>query len=161
MNIVRQDLLHRKPFLKILWSEVWKEGFQLMLIISLLGMDFDTVVVFVTNSSHLFRFAVAMLWHSNSLLSDVIFNLVPSSKKERNVWLSSTFLPWLKFDFIHIFIDGNKLKILSEIKPPLTLIASLGIKFCTFQCLIDRFYLHNALTNCFEQTLLCITLTLT
>ena len=53
VNIVRQDLLHicRKPFLKILWSEVLKEGFQLMLILSLLVMDFDVVVVIVTNSS--------------------------------------------------------------------------------------------------------------
>ena len=49
MNIVKQDLLHKKQFLKILWSEVWKGGFQLMLILVLLGMYFDAVVVFVTS----------------------------------------------------------------------------------------------------------------
>ena len=37
-------------FLKILWSEVWKGGFQLMLILGLLGMYFDAAVVFVTKS---------------------------------------------------------------------------------------------------------------
>ena len=36
-------------------------GFQLMQILGLLGMDFDAAVVFVTNSSLLFRFAVAIL----------------------------------------------------------------------------------------------------
>jgi hypothetical protein len=48
--------------LKILRSEVWKGGFHLMQILGLLGMYFDAVVVFVINSSFLFRFAVAMLW---------------------------------------------------------------------------------------------------
>ena len=36
-------------------KKVWKGGFQLMLILGLLGMYFDAVVVFVTNSSRLFR----------------------------------------------------------------------------------------------------------
>ena len=42
VNIVKQDLLQ---FLKILWNEVWKGGFQLMQILGLLGMYFDAVVV--------------------------------------------------------------------------------------------------------------------
>ena len=46
---------------EILWSEVWKGGFQLILILGLLGMYFDAAVVFVTNSSLLFRLAVAIL----------------------------------------------------------------------------------------------------
>ena len=49
VNIVKQDLLRKKRFLKILWSEVWKGGFQLMLILVLLRMYFDAVVVFVTS----------------------------------------------------------------------------------------------------------------
>ena len=36
-------------------------GFQMMLILSLLGMYFDAVVVFFTISSLLFRMAMAML----------------------------------------------------------------------------------------------------
>ena len=46
VNIVKQDLFQ---FLKILWSEVWKGGFQLMLILVLLGMyrhsSFNTVLL--------------------------------------------------------------------------------------------------------------------
>jgi hypothetical protein len=30
VNIVKQDLLNKKQFLKILWSDVWKGGFQLI-----------------------------------------------------------------------------------------------------------------------------------
>ena len=56
VNIVKQDLLHKKQFLKILWSEVWKGGFQLMEILVLLGMYFDAVVVFVTSQTLLFSF---------------------------------------------------------------------------------------------------------
>ena len=48
VNIVKQGLLHRKQFLKILWSEVRKGGLQLMQILGLLGMHFDAAVVFVT-----------------------------------------------------------------------------------------------------------------
>ena len=45
VNIVKQDLLNKNQFLKILWSVVWKGGFQLMQILGLLGMYFDAVVV--------------------------------------------------------------------------------------------------------------------
>ena len=38
MNIVKQDLLRKKQFLKILWSEVWKGGFQMIHILSLMCM---------------------------------------------------------------------------------------------------------------------------
>ena len=55
MNIVKQDLLNKKQFLKILWSEVWKKGIQLMQILSLLGMYFDAVVVKVEKSLILFQ----------------------------------------------------------------------------------------------------------
>ena len=51
VNIVKQDLLHEKQFLKILWSEVWKRGFQMMLILVLLGMYFNAVVVFVASQT--------------------------------------------------------------------------------------------------------------
>ena len=61
VNIVKQDLLHKKQFLKILWSEVWKGRFQLMLILGRLGMYFDTVVVFVTSQTLLFRLALTIL----------------------------------------------------------------------------------------------------
>ena len=61
VNIVKQDLLHKKQFLKILWSEVWKGGFQLMLILVLLGMYFDAAVVFVKTFLLLFKLAMAIL----------------------------------------------------------------------------------------------------
>ena len=51
VNIVKQDLLHKKQFLKILWSEVWKGGFKSMLILVLLGIYIDAAVVFVKTSS--------------------------------------------------------------------------------------------------------------
>ena len=37
VNIVKQDLLNKKQILKIVWSEVWKGGFQLIQILGLLG----------------------------------------------------------------------------------------------------------------------------
>ena len=37
-------------------------GFQFMLILGLLGMNFDAAVVFVMKSSLFFRWAVAILW---------------------------------------------------------------------------------------------------
>ena len=61
VNIVKQDLLHKKQFLKILWSEVWKGGFQLIQILGLMGMYFDTVVVEVETFLLLFRLALAIL----------------------------------------------------------------------------------------------------
>ena len=48
-----ENLLHKKRL---------KGGFQLMLILGLLGMYFDAVVVFVTKSSLLFKLTVAILW---------------------------------------------------------------------------------------------------
>ena len=63
MNIVKQDLLklNKKQFLKILWSDVWKGGFQLIQILGLLGMYFDAVVVEVKTFLLLFRLALAIL----------------------------------------------------------------------------------------------------
>ena len=61
VNIVKQDLLHKKQFLKILWSVVWKGGFQLKQILSLLGMYFDAAVVEVKTFLLLFRLALAIL----------------------------------------------------------------------------------------------------
>ena len=62
VNIVKQDLLHKKQFVKILWSEVWKGGFQLIKILDHLGMYFDAVVVEVKTCLLLFRLALAILW---------------------------------------------------------------------------------------------------
>ena len=67
VNIVKQDLLHKKQFLKILWRKVWKGGFQLMLILDLLGMYFDALVLFVTSQTLLFRLALAILWRGTRL----------------------------------------------------------------------------------------------
>ena len=61
-NIVIQDLLNKKQFLKILWSEVWKGGFQLIQILGLLGMYFDAVVVEVKTFLILFILALAIRW---------------------------------------------------------------------------------------------------
>ena len=50
-------------FLKIYFiKKVWKGGFQLMLILGLLGMYFDAVVVEVKTCLLLFRLALAILW---------------------------------------------------------------------------------------------------
>ena len=50
-------------FLKIYFiKNVWKQGFQFMLILGLLGIYFDAAVVFVTKSSLFFILAVAILW---------------------------------------------------------------------------------------------------
>ena len=50
-------------FLKIYFiKNVWKVGFQFMLILGLLGMYFDAAVVFVMKSSLFFRLAVTILW---------------------------------------------------------------------------------------------------
>ena len=61
MNIANDDLLNKKQFLKILWSEVWKGGFQFIQILGPLGMYFDAVVVEVHTFLILFRLALAML----------------------------------------------------------------------------------------------------
>ena len=47
VNIVTQDFPHKNQFLKVLWTEVWEEGFQLMLILVHLGMYFAAVMVFI------------------------------------------------------------------------------------------------------------------
>ena len=76
VNIAKQDLLHKKQFSKILWSEVWNRGFQLMLILVLLCMYFDAKVVFVTNLTLLFRLALAILW--------LFCDLTRKKKKKKN-----------------------------------------------------------------------------
>ena len=60
VNIVKQDLLNKKKLLKILWSAVWKGGFQLIQILGLLGMHFEAVVVEVKTFLLLFRLALAI-----------------------------------------------------------------------------------------------------
>ena len=67
VSIVKQNLLHKKQFLKILWIEVGKKGFQLMLILVLLGIYFDAVVVFVTSKTLSFRLALAILWYQTKI----------------------------------------------------------------------------------------------
>ena len=42
-------------------KKVWKGGFQLMLILGLIGMKFDAAVVFVTSQTLLSKLAVAIL----------------------------------------------------------------------------------------------------
>ena len=68
VSIVEQDLLHKKQFLKILWSKAWKGGFQLMQILGLLGMYFDGAEVFVTFiqlvSGHTVIRAFTFLWQN-------------------------------------------------------------------------------------------------
>ena len=76
VNIVKQDLLNKKQFLKILWSEVWKGGFQLIQILGLLGMYFDAVVAEVKTFLLLFRLTLAILWGSKDI---AIANNVQSS----------------------------------------------------------------------------------
>ena len=61
----RSKIFRNFSFLEIYFiKNVWKVGFQFMLILGLLGMYFDAVVVFVTKSSLFFRLAVAILWSS-------------------------------------------------------------------------------------------------
>ena len=61
VNIVKQDLLNKKQLLKILRSDVWKEGFQLIQILGLLSLYFDAVVVEVKTFLLLFWLALAIL----------------------------------------------------------------------------------------------------
>ena len=73
MNIVKKDLLNKKEqFLKNLWIEVWKGGFQLIQILGLLGMYFDAVVAEVKKNLLLFRLALAMLCNSSDCESQII-----------------------------------------------------------------------------------------
>jgi hypothetical protein len=61
-NSERSKFFWKFSFLKIYFiKNVWKVGFQFMLILGLLGMYFDAVVVFVTKSSLFFILAVAIL----------------------------------------------------------------------------------------------------
>ena len=53
----------KKTSFEILWSEIWKGGFQLTLILGLLGMYFDAWVVFVKKNIILFLLALDILWH--------------------------------------------------------------------------------------------------
>ena len=62
-----------KQFLKNLRSEVWKRGFQLMLILGLQGMYFDAAVVFVKKTLLLIRLALAILWCSSTSYAPSIF----------------------------------------------------------------------------------------
>jgi len=61
VNIVKQDLLNKKQFLKILWCEVWKKEFQLIQILGPLGKYFDAVLVEVKTFLLFFRLALAKL----------------------------------------------------------------------------------------------------
>ena len=72
MNIVKQDLLHKKQFLKNLWSEVRKGGgFQLIQILGLMGMYFDTVVAEFETFLLLFRLALVILWNTGIYYNNV------------------------------------------------------------------------------------------
>ena len=58
----RSEKFWKFLFLKIYFRKnVWKVGFQLMLILGLLGMYFDAAVVFVTRQTLLLRLASAIL----------------------------------------------------------------------------------------------------
>jgi hypothetical protein len=83
VNIVKQDLLNKKQFLKILWSEVWERRFQLIEILVLLGMYFDAVVVFVTSQTLLFRLTLAILWQVD-FFSFVFWKKLKAPKRLRN-----------------------------------------------------------------------------
>ena len=62
MNIVKQDLLNKKQFLKFFEVRSERKGeFQLIQILGLLGMYFDAVVVEVKTFLLLFRLALAIL----------------------------------------------------------------------------------------------------
>ena len=60
VNIVKQDFLQKTIFENEVRSE--GGGFQLMQILGLLGMYFDTVVVEVEKYLLFFRLALAILW---------------------------------------------------------------------------------------------------
>ena len=69
-----KNYLFKKQFLKILWSEVWKGGFQLMQILGLLGMYFDNMVVEVEKYLLFFRLALAILWYLLVLFKKLQFD---------------------------------------------------------------------------------------
>ena len=57
----KKNVSLKKTSFEILWSKVWKGGFQLMQILGFLGMYFDAAVVFVTSHLLLFRLVLAIL----------------------------------------------------------------------------------------------------
>ena len=103
--IVKQDLLHKKQFLKNLWSEVWKGG-----------------ILFVTKSS---------LWpyyDQNKLPSDILsYHIHPESKENQTrfgqtlskMWTNNWAKPALNFDIFYIELiinDGQKIMVKSGLE---------------------------------------------
>ena len=65
-----------------------------MLILGFLGMYFDAAVVFVTNSSLLFRLALAILCFSSVAKNPTIFNIIEGEqKKSTQTFLSLEAIP--------------------------------------------------------------------
>ena len=82
-------------FLKILWSEVCKKGFQLMLIMGLLGMYFNAAMVFVTT----FHFYSDWLWPYCEL---------KQSKFLRNIGTQLNPYPaWISTKYIHYYVANT------------------------------------------------------
>ena len=83
---MKQDLLHNRQFIKILWSEVWKGGFQLIQILGLLGMYFDAVVV----EFKFFFFTFIQIGSGHT----VFYNKIPKKfqkflERDGNGWMNS------------------------------------------------------------------------
>ena len=117
VNIVRQDLLNKKQFLKILWSEVWKGGFQLIQILGLLGIYFDAVVVEVKTFFFTFiqissgHTVCPIYWENGSVK---ICTLQASSKIQEfklNLFSLNTYLPNKYITAYLVFIEHTKVHI--------------------------------------------------
>ena len=101
-------------FLKIYFiKKVWKGGFQLMLILGLLGMYFDAAVVFVTSQTLLLRLALAKEYIERRHGEPFKFLFLPKMgllgsqavlEKKVQFWIMSNFLA----PFFQLFM-GKKL----------------------------------------------------
>ena len=113
MKIVQQDLLQ---FLKILWSEVRKGGFQFLWKMVLWGATFNAVVAVGVVSLLLFRLPLAILWKVNEkerthLLQNVVkkcINLLPQEISKEIFFLVASFVrKSLRIDMVEMLSDLN------------------------------------------------------
>ena len=114
-NSERSENFWKSSFLKIYFKKnVWKVGFQFMLILGLLGMYFDAAVVFVRKSSLFLRLAVAILclhlFSALEFLNGLRFSHLSATRKwQRNRFLNF-YRHWLQFSLFEIVTEQRSLK---------------------------------------------------
>ena len=113
-------------------NNVWKVGFQFILILGLLGIYFDAVVVFVMKSSLFFRLAVAILC---TVVTMCLKILVKNTSSTTSVL--SIHKIWLKSSAITAQYQVIKVSFFREITTSLRLITLIRIlSLTTLQLLV-------------------------